>query len=256
MNIDVFILARLGSSRLPEKHLKLINGKPSIYHLIHRIKKSKKIRKIIICTTNLKSDDKLVKSLKDKNVEIFRGNNEDVLKRILDAAKFYETDIIIDIEGDKIYTDPQFIDKISEEFRNSEIDYVSGNDSQDKFNPDHGIHGIIPAGFTIKAIEKICQLKTVNDTNTGYKEFFLSNNFKTKYLVPTNIQKFPKNLRLFLDYQEDLEFARYVFKKIGNNFLLENLLELLEKEPELIKITESVVNLWSKNYEETKTKIT
>ena len=252
MNIDIFILARLGSSRLPEKHLKLINGKPAIHHLIHRIKKSKKIRKIVICTTNLKSDDKLVEHLKEEDVEVFRGDNENVLKRILDASKFYQTDIIIDVEGDKIYTDPEFIDAVINEFENSQIDYVTGNDSQIKFNPSHGIHGIIPAGFTTKAIEKLCQLKTMNNADTGYKEFFLNNEFKVKYIVPDNIKEIPKGLRLFLDYQEDLELARIIFKKIGNEFNLKNLLELLKNEPKLLEITKPVVDLWSENYEKTK----
>jgi spore coat polysaccharide biosynthesis protein SpsF len=252
MNIDVFILARLGSSRLPEKHLKLINDKPAIHHLIHRIKKSKKIRKIIICTTELESDDKLVEYLEKEEVEIFRGNNEDVLKRILDAAKFYQTDVIIDVEGDKIYTDPKFIDIVINEFENSQIDYVTGNDSQTKFNPSHGIHGIIPAGFTTKSIEKICQLKTKNNTDTGYKEFFLNNEFKIKYIVPDNIKEIPNGLRLFLDYQVDLDFARVIFKKIGNEFDLKNLLKLLENEPKLLDITKPAVDLWSENYEKTK----
>ena len=252
MDVDVFILARLGSLRLPEKHLKLINGKPAIHHLIHRIKKAKKIRKIVICTSNLTSDDKLVEYLKEEDVEVFRGHNEDVLKRILDASKFYQTDIIIDVEGDKIYIDPEFIDIVVNEFKSSKIEYVIGNDSQSKFNPSHGIHGIIPTGFTTRSIEKVCRLKIKNNTDTGYKEFFLNNEFKIKYIIPDNIKEIPKELRLFLDYQEDLELARVIFAKIGNDFNFKNLLGLFEKEPKLLEITKPVVDLWSKNYEKTK----
>ena len=252
MNIDVFILARLGSARLPEKHLKLINGKPAIFHLIQRIKKAKKIRKIIVCTTNLDSDNKLVKYLKKENMEVFRGNSDDILKRILDAAEFYHTDIIIDVEGDKIYTDPKFIDEVVSELQDSQIDYVTGNDSQTKFNPSHGIHGIIPAGFRTKAIKKICDLKLINNTDTGYRELFLSNYFKVKYLVPDIIGKFPNDLRLFLDYPADLELARIIFKEIGNDFDLKNILDLFTKKPELLEITKSVVKSWSENYEKKK----
>ena len=199
MNIDVFIIARLSSSRLPEKHLKLINGKPAILHLIQRVEKSKKIRKIVVCTTNLKSDDRFVDILKKENIDVFRGHSDDVLKRIFDAARNYNTDIIIDVEGDKIYTDPKYLDEVIDEFQDSQLDYVTGNDSKNKFNPSHGIHGIIPAGFTIKALEKICEFKKTDNTDTGYKEFFLGNQFKVKYIVPENIKEFPKELRLFLE---------------------------------------------------------
>jgi len=253
MNIDVFVLARLGSSRLPKKHFKEIVGKPVIHHLIHRIKKAKEIRKIIVCTTNLKSDDELVNYLKKEKIEVFRGDKNDIVKRLLDAAKFYHTDVIIDVEGDKIYTDPKYIDKISKEFQKFEIDYVTGNDSITKFNPSHGIHGIIPAGFSVDAIKQMCNIKNTKDTETGYREYFLGNEFKVKYLVPQSIKKFPKNLRLFLDYPEDLEMARKIFQKLGNNFDDNSLLNYINKNQELLEIIKPVVKRWSENYHSKKT---
>ncbi|EGG41175.1 acylneuraminate cytidylyltransferase [Candidatus Nitrosarchaeum limnium SFB1] len=253
MNIDVFVLARLGSSRLPKKHFKEIIGKPAIFHLIYRIKKAKKIRKIIVCTTDLKSDDELVDYLKKENIDVFRGNSNDIIKRILDAAELYHTDIIIDVEGDKIYTDPKYIDIIADEFKKSQLDYITGNDSLTKFNPSHGVHGIIPAGFSVDAIKKMYNLKKTDNTETGYREYFLGGEFKVKYLVPQHIEKFSKNLRLFLDYPEDLEMARAIFKELGNDFDMESLLDFLEKKPEILEITKSAVKLWLENYEDKKT---
>jgi len=227
MNIDVFVLARLGSSRLPKKHFKNIGEKLVIDHLIHRIKKAKKIRKIIICTTELKSDDELVEYLK--------------------------TDVIIDVEGDKIYTDPKYIDVIADKFQKSQVEYITGNDSLTKFNPSHGIHGVIPAGFHISAIKKMYKLKKIENTETGYREFFLRDEFNVEYIIPEFINRFPKGVRLFLDYQEDLQMAREIFKEIGNDFDTNLLLKFLEKKPGLLKIIEPVIELWKKNYELEKT---
>ena len=249
MNIDVFVLARLGSSRLPKKHFKNIGEKLVIDHLLHRIKKAKKIRKIIVCTTKLKSDDELVDYLKKQNIEVFRGSNKDVIKRIQDAAEYYKTDVVIDVEGDKIYTDPKYIDIIASKFQKSEVEYITGNDSLVKFNPSHGIHGVVPAGFHINAIKKMYKLKKVKNTETGYREFFLRDEFNVEYIIPEFINKFPKRIRLFLDYQEDLQMAREIFKDIGNDFDTNSLLKILEKKPELRKIIEPVIELWQKNYE-------
>ena len=63
MNTDIFIPVRLDSSRLPKKHLKKINNIPIIELLVQRLKKVKNVRNIIVCTTNLSSDDKLVNLL-------------------------------------------------------------------------------------------------------------------------------------------------------------------------------------------------
>lgn len=252
MNIDVFVLVRLGSSRLPKKHFKKIGDRLVIDHLIHRIKKAKKIRKIVVCTTELESDDELVNYLNKENIEVFRGNNKDVIKRIRDAAKYYKTDVIIDVEGDKIYTDSKYIDIIAEKFMKSQIEYITGNDSLTKFNPSHGIHGIIPAGFHVNAIEKMYKLKNIENTETGYREFFLRDEFNVEFIVPKEINKFPKDVRLFLDYQEDLDMARKIFEEIGNDFDLDSLLKLFKDKPELVKIIEPVIELWKKNYQSEK----
>ena len=66
MNYDVFIPIRLSNTRLPKKALKEINGIPVVQYLIDRIKKSKKIRNVVICTTNNENDNQLVEFLKKK----------------------------------------------------------------------------------------------------------------------------------------------------------------------------------------------
>lgn len=249
MNVDVFILARLGSSRLPEKHLKLINGKHAIKQLVDRLKSAKKIRQIIVCTTIDKSDDKLVSFLKKEEILFFRGNEKDVLARFLDAAKQFQTDIIIDVEGDKIYTDPSYVDKIVSLMENTDIDFVIGSDSQ-KFDPaDHFTHGIIPAGVRVNALVKLCQLKKTSNTETGYKEFFTSQDMFSKvYVNPEILPKNAKKIRLTLDYQEDLELANLIFKELDNNFTLHDLVELYRRKPELTKITEKIITQWEHNY--------
>lgn len=60
--------------------------------------------------------------------------------------------------------------------------------------------------------------------------------------------KFPKNIRLTLDYPEDLELAKNVFKELGNNFHLSDILNLFNKKPELLKITEPLIKKWEKEY--------
>ena len=81
MNCDVFIPVRLSNTRLPKKALKEINGIPVIKYLIDRIKKSKKIRNVIVCTTKNEKDDELVNFLEKENYMFSRGNENDILNR-------------------------------------------------------------------------------------------------------------------------------------------------------------------------------
>lgn len=249
MNADVFVLARLGSSRLKEKHLKLVNGKPAINLLVDRLRAAKKIRNIVVCTTTHASDDKLVDFLQKHGIMFFRGDEKDVLARFLAAAKQFKTDVIIDVEGDKIYTDPFYVDKIITLMKDNKIDFVIGSHSQ-KFDPtDHFTHGIIPAGVRVKALEKLCKIKKAYDTETGYKEFFTSQDLFSKMFVnPEIMPKNAKKIRLTLDYQEDLDLANVIFKELGNDFCLEDIVKLFNKKPKLTKLTESIITKWEDNY--------
>lgn len=250
MQTDIFIPARLDSQRLPLKHLKEINDLPILIHLINRLKKCKSIKNIVVCTTDTESDDFLVQYLKNKKIKVFRGSKLDILKRFLDAANEFNTDIIIDVEADKIYTDPYYIEKITQEMQNSDIDFMTGNNSLDSFDPEYIFHGFIPAGIKVSILKKICELKKTNNTETGYKEFFTSNDFvNTKFIIPKINLGIAKNFRFSLDYPEDLELAQIIFSNLNENFDTKQLIQFIENNPDLQKIIDPIIKKWKQNYD-------
>lgn len=252
INCDVFIPIRLNSTRLPKKHLRIINKKPAIKHLIERLKKCKEIRNIIVCMTTSSTDDELARFLEQENILFFRGSEKDILQRFLDAAKKFDTDVIIDVEGDKIYTDSVYVDEIATKLQNSDVEFIIGNDVTEVFNPsNHFVHGFVPAGFKTKTLEKICNLKISKNTETGYREFFLNPKIcKFEFLILND--NYPKKLRLTLDYEEDLQFAKAIFSNLGTLFSKDDVLNLLKLKPELVNLTNNIHDLWNKNYEKNK----
>jgi len=251
MKSDILILARMGSSRLPGKHLKEINGKPIIQLLLERLNAAKTIQNIIVCTTNQISDNVLVQFLEKNGILCYRGSEKDLLERLLNAATQFKTDIIIDVEGDKIYTDPIYVDRIVNEMENTDVDYVEGQILNKDSEPVHGIHGFVPAGIRVTALKKICSLKQTKDTETGYKEFFKKTPFiRCKFISVESKLKFPKTLRLTLDYPEDYNLAKEVFKNLNGGFHFEDVLKLFQDKPELLKITEPILEKWDKYYSE------
>jgi len=250
MQTDIFIPARLDSKRLPSKHLKKIDDIPIISHLVNRLKNCKTISNIVVCTTTSSSDDQLVHYLKQENIQVFRGNELDILQRFLSAANELKTDIIIDVEADKIYTDPKYIEQISQEMNNSDIDFMTGNNSLDTFDPEFIFHGFIPAGIKVDALKKICKLKKTDNTETGYKEFFTSNDFiKKKFIIP-ELKYTTKNFRFTIDYPEDLELAKIIFSNLGTDFDTEKLLNFIDKNPDLKEIINPIMKKWKENYEQ------
>ncbi len=241
MNCDIFIPIRLSNTRLPKKALKEINGIPVVKYLIERIKKSKKTRNVIICTTKNEKDDELVEFLKKENYMFYRGSESDILARYLDAAKKFDTDFIVSVDGDDIYSDPSYVDKMISTYEKTNADYI------DMVNFPFGIASV---GIKRDALMKVCELKKTDNTETGYRLFFHDEKiFKVhKMKLEENI-KFPKELRLTLDYQEDLDLAKKIISELGNDFHLEDVIELFEKNPELLQITNNLEERYKQHWD-------
>lgn len=239
-NYDVFIPVRLSNTRLPNKAMKLIDDKPIILHLIKRLQKSKKIRNVIVCTTTNESEEPLVSLLEKMNILVFRGNEKDILARYLDASRKFNSDYIISVDGDDIYTDPSYVDEIISIFEKNDYDYV------DMLGFPFGIASV---GIKVSSLEKICKLKKSDNTETGYRLFFTENKIFNIYeLKPPNDFSFPKNIRLTLDYEEDLILAKKIFKKLGNDFHLSDILELFKNSPDLLKITDDLEKKYKEHW--------
>ena len=100
----------------PKKVLLEVQDKPLIVHMINRIKYAKKINKIIICTSTNEQDDPLEEIAKQEKIDFYRGNEDDVLQRLLDTAKKFNLNYFANITADIPMIDPSLIDQSLEEY--------------------------------------------------------------------------------------------------------------------------------------------
>jgi len=242
--IPVFITARMGSTRLPGKHLLDICGKPIIEQMIIRIKQAKLPAFIVLCTTSVPEDDVFVDIANRCNVKIFRGNPIDILKRWLDAADYFSIQYFISAEADDVFCDPEYIDMIIEEFRNIPYDYITCRGLP---------FGVTPTGINVEALRKICKLKKEDDTE-GQERFFTKTGlFKVRYIDINDPNKSNTEVRMTLDYPEDYEFFREVFKYLfrgDNYFSLSEILNLLKEHPEITESNKKMQMVYKQRYNE------
>ena len=107
---DVIIQARIGSSRMPGKVIKYYKNYNILNILIERIKKIKQIGKIIVATTKLKSDQKIVNFCKNNKILFFKGSEKDVLERYYETAKKFKLKNIIRLASDCPLIDPDMLE--------------------------------------------------------------------------------------------------------------------------------------------------
>ena len=145
-NIAV-ILARMGSTRLPGKVLKRISGKPMLEHLIDRLAPSKKLDSILIATTENSEDNKIEQFCNGIGIKCFRGDSNDVLKRLYDASKSEGATGVAPLMGDSPLMHYQLIDEIIEKYKISNKPYCSTYTKTIVDNEDSSNLGIFPIGI-------------------------------------------------------------------------------------------------------------
>ena len=232
--IYALIQARMKSSRLPGKILKKINGKEAIVFMIDRLKKCKSISGTIILIPNGKSDDKLCNFLKKKGLNVFRGSENDVLDRYYKCAKSFNIDHILRLTSDCPFIDPELVDKIINTYKKGNYDYVS-NIIFRSF-PD----GMDAEVFSLKALSHAwSNLFNSFDREHVTKYFIRSNYFKKKniFFEKKNFQ----NIRLTLDYKEDLILLNKLTKKLSKDFNLKKIIEYYNKDKKIFNINKMFV---------------
>ena len=100
MKVVATIEARMTSSRLPGKPLLLANNKSMLEHLSSRLKTISVIDEIVLATTVNIEDQPLVDEAKKIDISVFRGDEDNVMQRVIGAAESSGADVIVEITGD------------------------------------------------------------------------------------------------------------------------------------------------------------
>ena len=115
----------MGSTRLPGKVLKIIEGKSMLEHQIDFLKKSKLTDQLIIATTTLSEDNDIEYLAHKINIDYYRGSNTDVLERYYKCAKKFKGDMIVRITADNPLVEPTLIDKIIQLAIDTKCDFAT-----------------------------------------------------------------------------------------------------------------------------------
>ena len=235
MAIGCIVQARIGSSRLPGKVMMDIEkDKPVLYYVISQLRYCKLIDKLIVATTTLAEDDKIVKYCNELCVDSYRGSPQNVLDRYYQCAKKFSISTIVRIPSDKPLIDPQIVDSIIDKFRLNSYDYVVN------FLPSTFPSGTEVEIFSFKALEtawKNAELPSEKEHVTSYID-----NHKEKFKI-FNVT-LPEDLSCYrwaVDRMEDLVLVRNIASRIKKRpILIGDITELFKKEPRLAYINKNV----------------
>ena len=224
--------ARMSSQRLPGKVLMKVNGKPMIFWQIQRILKSKEINKLVVATSDDRTDDLLVSYLESINCDFVRGSLDDVLARYIKVENNYNPDSIIRLTGDCPLVMPKLIDSMLKQFYEANVQYLSNT-----------LQLTYPDGLDIEIIKAgtLNKLKAMNPSSSEREHVTLGiinrlDQFSTFSVV--NVSNL-SSYRWTVDTEEDLAFIRKVFKAFPSretDFNFEDLVNYFNEHPHLNRL--------------------
>ncbi len=224
----------MASSRLPGKIMATICEKPSLRHLLDRMKRTQGIDKIIVATTTNKRDEEVLKLCNEEGVSCFRGSEGDVLGRYISCAKRYHLDVIIRVTADNPLTDPIGIEYLLDAYISSGADYVHNK---------HRMGWPFGTGAELITFEALARTDKKIDT-LHYREHVITfirehpEQFKILKIDAPDYLKRP-DCYLTIDYPEDLKLMRMIYQKFYNGngvFPLRDALAYLDENPNLVQI--------------------
>jgi spore coat polysaccharide biosynthesis protein SpsF len=228
--------ARVSSTRLPGKVLQPILGEPMIARQIERVQRATTVDALVVATSVDSSDDPLAELCARLGVTCHRGSLDDVLDRVLGAARTFGADHVVRLTGDCPLADPAVIDDVVRLHLRGGYEYT-GN-----VNPPTFPDGIDVEVVAIRALEtawceahRASQREHVTLMLREHPErFSIGNLVHTPDLSA---------LRWTVDEPSDLEFVRRIYGALyvaNPMFGMDDVLRVLEKHPELNLVNQGI----------------
>ncbi|NNE55291.1 MAG: glycosyltransferase family protein [Flavobacteriales bacterium] len=228
------IQARMGSTRLPGKVLKDIQGKTLLQNLVDRIRPAQKLDAIIIATTTNAEDDPIEEYCKKHEIQCFRGSDWDVLDRFYQAALSLEgaPKTIVRICCDNPLHSHKVVDFVVGEFEQSGKTYFSNSNQE----PDYLEDGFDVEVFTFDALKSAWKdAKLLSEREHVCP--FIKRNFSCGWKKAHPEYDF----KLSVDTQADLDAVRKIFSELSHDpdFGIDEVVDLLQRKPEILDLNAS-----------------
>ena len=240
-DIKIIIQARTGSTRLPQKMILPFYENEGIFSLIlNRLTSNFKKENIILATSSNPNNDVLAEIARRYGINCFRGSENDVLQRFIDAANQFNATKIIRVCADNPFLDMDFLNFLLQNFEKTECDYMSFSTSEG--TPTIKTHyGFWAEAVTLNALNKVRSMTDESLYHEHVTNFIYANKdvFDVRFLnISEDIEKHD-DIRLTIDTKTDFDIQKEIFNKIykeKQNFNAFNVVSFLNENQQYMKI--------------------
>jgi glutamate-1-semialdehyde 2,1-aminomutase len=235
MKTVAIIQARMGSTRLPNKVMKLIGGVPMIELLLARLEHAAELDEIVVATSVDERNQPLVDHVSKLGYRCYQGSENDVLDRYIQAAKMAQADVVIRVTGDCPLVDPDLVDEAIRSYKTAGVDYLS-NASPPSY-PD----GLDTEVFSFAALERAAA-ETDKPYDHEHVTPYLRESGKFRQTALQNAEDLSA-LRWTVDESADFEVISNVFAHFAPDihFTWQQVLELQRSQPHIFAANQHLI---------------
>lgn len=213
-------------------------GKPALLRLVQRIALSRYVDEVVVATTTNETDNPIAELCENNKIKYFRGSEDDVLKRVLDAAKSVKAHFIVEVTGDCPLLDYRHIDELCREYEKEEFDYIANNTIRSY--PD----GFDVQLFPVEILERVDKLTNdpVDRVHVSYFIYTHPEIFKCRNVKAEGKMDWPE-LAVTLDEKEDYLLINRIFEELitkNENFSAEDVVDLLRSNSDWVNINSHI----------------
>ncbi len=251
MKTLVVVQARTGSSRLPNKVMMPLAGRPLLQRMIERVRSAAAPFDLVVGTTTEPSDDPIRALCRELGVECFSGHPSDLLDRHYRAGAAARADEVVKIPSDCPLIDPGVIDRVLafHARHRGAFDYTSN--LHPATYPDGNDVEVIPFAVLEEAHREARRPFEREHTTPFIWE--RPGRYRIANVAWETGLNYSMTHRWTIDYPEDYRFISAVYDELctgdGPPFRLDQVLRLLESRPDIARINAAYAGVnWYRNH--------
>ena len=214
MRAVCIVQARMTSKRLPGKSMMHIQGYPLIEHVLTRCMTIVGIDQVVLAVPDTMESDPLEVPAERHGIAVFRGPEENVLKRYALAARRYRADVILRITGDCPLICPVIASNVLKPVLDGEVDYCSN------IHPRTYEKGLDCEAFTRWALVVADRDATTKQAREHVTPYIVGNKTFRRRTITSSIER-DTTTNWSVDTREDLDRVRLEFdRRIPSNVIV------------------------------------
>lgn len=209
-----------------------VEGVPLLERVLRRLLRSTECDRFAVATSTAPGDDAIVAIAAKAGVEVVRGPLDDVLERYRLAADALDADAIVRVTGDCPLLDAAVVDRVAQLFAESGVEYASN------VHPPTFPDGLDVEVLSRSALEQAA-LDAHEPRDREHVTLYVARHPErfTHASVVSDVDR--SAMRWTVDYPDDLEFVRAVFRRFQGHedaFGADDILRALEDDEELRRL--------------------